>query len=413
MSLLRKTLIYISVLVIMLQCHSLLSHVIPNRYFILITPILLMALILTEGSVKVSHEKIYLMLIYVCTLSILVVFGDFKEIEFILSTILTFVLFMIIFSNGKYLEMIFEAFTNLMFVICIISLIFFIFGSCLNIIQPTAYYPYSVVGWGTQNYYDYYHLYCEGQMIQLLGYSGIRNTALYVEGPMLVYPIILTLYYELFLRKEGFRKVILLVYVITLITSFSSTGLFMLLVIICLKIYLITQDKKLIKYFLVPVICLTAFALSIQLFQDKSVNGAVSVGIRTDDILASLKCFINNPVFGVGFENNRGLDPFRLLWRNNAGLSSGIGGILAFGGLLWGGWHIIPIFVAIKCFVLNKQSRAKMAFIIVANILLMVTVVQSRILCTMMNAFIWTLILDNKQVLNGFHKKKKKRILKF
>ena len=46
-----------------------------------------------------------------------------------------------------------------------LSLIFFVFGSLMGIIKPTGYYPYTEIGWGKNNYSDFYHLYCEGQTV--------------------------------------------------------------------------------------------------------------------------------------------------------------------------------------------------------------------------------------------------------
>ena len=41
------------------------------------------------------------------------------------------------------------------------------------------------------------------------------------------------------------------------------------------------------------------------------------------------------------------IESYRLFKRSNAGLSTGVGAILAYGGLLWGSWYIVPFIVAI------------------------------------------------------------------
>lgn len=135
--------------------------------------------------------------IYVLVLSTLFISGYFRNLEFIFSVILPFPLFIIYLQGDNALE-IGEIYTNIVFVIALLSLFFFLLGSVYGIIRYTGYYPYSIVGWGRNNYYDYYHLYCQGQEASAFGYAGVRNIGLFVEGPMLTYVVSIALYYELF-----------------------------------------------------------------------------------------------------------------------------------------------------------------------------------------------------------------------
>ena len=96
--------------------------------------------------------------------------GYYRNFEFLLSVYLPFPLFLLFIMNTNSLEWFMEAFTNIIFIICILSLIFFVFGSLMGIIKPTGYYPYTEIGWGKNNYSDFYHLYCEGQTVVALYY---------------------------------------------------------------------------------------------------------------------------------------------------------------------------------------------------------------------------------------------------
>ena len=127
------------------------------------------------------------------------------------------------------------------------------FGSILKIIQPTGFYPYTEIEWGRNDYFDYYHVYCEGQTVYALGYSGIRNIALFVEGPMLTYTLSFALYYELFFREQGARKLYLIVMVATIITSFSTTGLLIVIALLYLRFYRVLKNNKFFKYLLQPI----------------------------------------------------------------------------------------------------------------------------------------------------------------
>lgn len=106
--------------------------------------------------------------------------------------------------------------------------------------------------------------------------------------------------------------------------------------------------------------------------------------------------FFSNFFNGVGYQNMDAIESYRLFKRPNAGLSTGVGAILAYGGLLWGGWYIVPFIVAIANYIRKPETRKKMAFVIMAFMLLFVTVVQSRILCTIINAICWYFILERK-----------------
>ncbi|GEA30039.1 hypothetical protein [Clostridium diolis] len=390
----RKLLMYILLIVVVLQCHSLLVHTLPNRYFLYAILALLLLALLLDNKYKIKNNILFLIGCYFAVMMILTLIGEFHNIEFLFSIVVAFILFLIYLSNRNNLAEIMEAYTNIMAIIATISLFFFVFASCLHIIQPTTYYPYAEVGWGIQNYYDFYHLYCEGQVIDAFGYSGVRNMALFVEAPMLAYPLAFALYYEMFMRNKGYRKCILAIIVTAMITSFSTTGFLVLAVLFYLKFYKEISKNKVIKFIVMPALISIVIYSIIYIVQDKLVNGVVSTSIRSDDVIASMKCFLHNMITGVGYENMKGIDPYRAEWRTNAGLSTGIGGILAYGGILWGMWYAIPYVIAIGSYIVNPKSRSNMGFVILSGALLFVTVVQSRVLCTMINAICWLLILN-------------------
>lgn len=351
------------------------------------------------GKFKRDHKIELLILSYLIFVALLFTSGYFRNFEFILSVYTPFVLFLILLMNTKYLGMYLDAFTNVVFVICVLSLIFFVFGSLLDIVQPTGYYSYNEIGWGTNNYYDFYHLYCEGQTVFALGYSGVRNIALFVEGPMLTYVISFAFYYELFFRKLGSRKIVIATFIATIITSFSTTGILVVLALMFIKFYEVIKKNKFLKFFVIPIIIFVTGYMAIFVVQDKFASNVYSASARLDDILASFKCFFSDIFNGVGYQNMDALGPYRLFRRANAGLSTGFGSILAYGGILWGIWYIAPFIMAIVNYIRRPAMREKMGFVFMAFALLMVTVVQSRVLCTITNAICWYFILQKKYLI--------------
>ena len=129
--------------------------------------------------------------------------------------------------------------------------------------------------------------------------------------------------------------------------------------------------------------------------RDKLAQNIRSINARQDDILSTFRGFLHNPLFGMGYGNKIGLNVYRERGYSE-GLSTGLGAIFAYGGIMWGIWYIIPLFVAIMRYIKNKTNRNKMGFIIITTILLTVTVVPSRLLTVMINVMCWRYILDEK-----------------
>lgn len=399
MRLIKNLLIYILAILVILQCYSLLSMIMPNRYFYIAINLVLILLIISEKRIILNSQVGMLLICYIIFMALLFTSGYYRNFEFILSVYIPFPLFILFTMTKNNFERFMEYFTNVILVISILSLVFFVFGSLMGVIQPTGYYPYTEVGWGTNNYKDYYHLYCEGQTVFALGYSGVRNIALFVEGPMLTYVISLAMYYELFLRENGFRKIVIGVFIATIGTSFSTTGILIAILLMYIKFYEVIKQNKYIKYILTPFIIIVVGYLSLWVMKDKFASNVYSASARTDDILASFKCFFSDIFNGVGYQNLDAIEPYRSFLRTKAGLSTGLGAILAYGGLLWGIWYIIPLVMAVKNYILRSSSRNENGFIIMANALLLVTVVQNRVLCTMVNAIAWYFILKTKKAI--------------
>ena len=90
----RKVLFYALLLAIILQCHSLMDHVYKNSYFLI--AILGIWILLLGFSKRLIFRKWNLgfSFIYLIFLSVLVIIGDFKHIEFLFSVMFCFALFM-------------------------------------------------------------------------------------------------------------------------------------------------------------------------------------------------------------------------------------------------------------------------------------------------------------------------------
>lgn len=391
----RKILQYLLVILVILQCYSLLVMITPNRYFYIAILVIFAVLLMTERSI-IMKKNMYVVIGYVAiSLSILLLDSRYRNFEYICSCMAVFFLAFIYLSLKDNLLSVLECYRNIMLIIVSLSLFFFVFASLLDVIKPTGYYPYSVVGWGSNNYYDYFHLYCEGQSVRALGYVGVRNIALFLEGPMLSYTLSIALYYELFLRREGFSRLALVIMSLTMLSSFSTTGLLVLAILLYCKFNEKIKRSRYIRFLLIPITFALVIFVMFYIIQDKLNSNVYSSATRMEDIIATLKCFIHNPISGIGYQNLRGINQYRTIYRTRMGLSSGLGGVLAFGGMLWGMTFIIPYIIAVKGFVVSSEKRRQLGFVFLTGALLVVTVVQTRCLCTIVNTICWLIVMGN------------------
>lgn len=385
---------YTLALLIILNCYSLVCMIYPNQIFYILTNANFALLFLLRGKIKLKKNISALVALYFVCMLLLIIRGFFSY-EFMLSCVLPFVFTALYFDRTDVVLDFWEKYTNIVAIICLLSLVFYIFASNLHLISPTAIYSSDEVGWGTNVYKDYFHLYCEGQEVYALGYSGVRNIALFVEGPMLTFVGCLALYYELFLRIKGIRNAVALTIILAIASSLSTTGLLLIAVMPYLRSYDRIKKNKFLKFVCLPVVIAVLVYFGAYVIQDKFVSNVYSASVRTDDILASLKCFTSDPINGIGYNNLKGINPFRIYKRTDAGLSTGLGGILAYGGLLWGLWYIVPVVIAVKKYISQPKYRNVLGFVFLYMALLVVTVVQSRILCTVCMTMSWIITRDS------------------
>ena len=244
---------YTLALLIILNCYSIMCMVYPNWIFYILTNVNFVLLLLLRRKIKLKKNASVLCAAYLLCMLLFIVRGFFGY-EFMFSCVLPFVFTVVYFDKTDVVLDFWEKYTNIIAVICLLSLVFFVFASNLHLISPTAIYSADEVGWGTNTYKDYYHLYCEGQEVYALGYSGLRNIALFVEGPMLTFVGCLALYYELFLRVKGIRKIVAASIIISIASSLSTTGLLLIVVMMYLKFYERIKNNKFLKFFFLPAI---------------------------------------------------------------------------------------------------------------------------------------------------------------
>lgn len=234
-------------------------------------------------------------------------------------------------------------FENIVCVYAIISLIMWILVGVLGVLPATG---EIVVSWGGEKRFPlYFGIFTTRQVQEFMGITWIRNQGFFTEGPMYNLVLLIAICIEAFiaplnLQKGKFiwngmnlRKILILV--ITDITTFTITGMILLVAIIALK-YCLMQSKSHLR-----AILKWAGAIVVMIFATIAVNylflikaGTGSWEVRFDDFLAGYKAWHDNLWFGNGYDTMDAITRHMSSLRTyNMGYSSGMFSILAQGGI--------------------------------------------------------------------------------
>jgi len=240
-----------------------------------------------------------------------------------------------------------KIYTNIMIIIAVISLIFWIFGSILGWIRPNGILTIT----RNRNLYNinsYSYIYFEVQKNVDWGINIFRNTAIFYESPKCSLNFCLALMYETFISPKPKKLKLLLLY-IAIFSTLSTTGIIFLIINFILSLIISIPRYKLmhiIKFFILPVILLFFIFLSNFLMQMKI--GGSSFFSHDDDYIAGFKTWLDYPIIGSGYNNMDAIREHMNSFRaDNIGFSNSIFRVLAQGGIYLFILYFIPCLVSI------------------------------------------------------------------
>lgn len=286
-------------------------------------------------------------------------------------------------SNASYVVKIelFRKIVNVMVVISCVSLFFWIFGSTFKMITPTG---IAMFEWGAVNEVSsYFNIYFETQYVDWLGIDFFwRNTGVFVEGPMmsltLIIAITLIYYFDDIWHIATWKKFIL---TFAIITSFSVTGYFILWGFVVLKLY---RNKKFRAIMIVMLIPLSVYVIQVMMDMKQSTG---SYSLREDDYYVGFITWLQNPIFGWGFNNWEALQA-NMKGRVNDGFSNSIFSVLTQGGIFMGLMYFIPILIGIT----SKEFKRFVVCIVYAilfiSIIFQTAYINFFLFCLMIPYFI-------------------------
>ncbi len=291
---------------------------------------------------QVKRKSLITGLFYFGLITLVCVFSVSEEnlIKF-LSRFIVFPFVLVVFQSKilpqKKLS-VFYHFANWTSLIAWISVFFWTF-STIGIIRETYVLD---VNWFS-SYASYYNLYFSTPY-QLIDWAlGIRrNIGIFTEGPMFAYVLIMSLVFILLVKDDyTISKIKIIGIVIALITTASTTG-YILFVLIAGMIWINKSKSKKNRIFIAMIALIVAIVLFSVIIGLKS--DTASFIARMDDYMAGLKCWLENPILGSGYENYAKIRSYMSYTREwNQGFSNTIFSVLAFGGILFLIPFIAPI----------------------------------------------------------------------
>lgn len=340
----------LTALFLVLNCQSVWQKSLDKNYhiyeicFILIIIESLYTTFYWNKSKKISLYGIKIILFYIILIILIMILSvDLDNIVKFLSRFLIFPFFMLHFSSQAPIKQklgIFYWFFNWTAIIAWVTTICWLL-SIIGIINETSFMNVDWFG----RYSSYYNIYFSSpyQCIDWLQTSVRRNVGIFTEGPMFMFALIISLLFSDILRDYyniKFWKVTGII--LALLSIASITGYIALLFIIGIK--LISYFKNIKIQILFGVICFIFILIGIFILLFLKQNTASYIA-RFDDYIAGIKCWLNSPLYGNGYENIELIKTFMSDNRSwNQGFSNSIFSILSYGGVLFAIPYLVPVF---------------------------------------------------------------------
>jgi len=336
-------------------------------------------------------------IIAVAMFGIYLLFTRFNVKPCLENLIIPFLLFMALAYVNKPHEVFinfFHAYSNLVMIIAVVSLIFFFLGPIFRVVMGEffAFYNYGTYKLGINFFYVFFENFSQYQ--DFGGKLVSRNIGIFMESPDYATTLLIALFWKLFYGKK-FRIAQCIILGITLITTFSAKGYLLGAAIVAgyfLFIYCPTNEKllKWRKKFLPIVIGIGVIgAVALIAIKASSITGSGSVSIRLDDMLAALRTWMDHPVFGAGFYD---LEEFyqNYEWTTLGGdPTCGILNVLAFGGIYMFAMYAFGFINFTRKLEIKREVRIGFAILFLA--LMSISAMQYNYLTLFILALGWML----------------------
>lgn len=377
---------YLAALLIILECRSVYTQAVEIDLHIPGAAVAALLLLLAMKMEKQSVRKALLRRWTVLVLALSVVLLALSAVsvprdklaDFILRFWIALPVMVLLFyldrEEGRKLAL-FAKFSNIMAFLAALSLVFWILASQLHLVAAVGEWN---ARWLKQNFYaNYFGVYFECQTVMFLGYSGFRNISIFCEPSMFSLCLAAALTYELFLREsfnprggrvlidsgkllvrrhQEFRRAKILLFSVTIITTFATSGIILLLLLLFLKYLGLRPGNiwlRVMKLLSLQGLLVIMGVLIYAVFQIRIPAAAWNSVVRS--YTEGLRLWETAPFFGTGYLGN--LQAAALL-KSNSFFT-----ILAEGGLALFAVYLVPLAGAVVfSFIYRRPGAAALAF---------------------------------------------------
>ena len=283
----------------------------------------------------------------------------YVKLYFVLLPILLLMLILYARENESAYETFLFKYSNIVYLISIVSLFFWFFGSILEIIPSTAIIPNA---WGKEKFIPtYYGIYFETQSIEATEGASlmVRNSGIFNEGPMYNMILCIAISIELFVRKK-IKPLRLCTLLITDITVLSTTGFLLLLLIFAIKAFELSHAKYGLQMLLLsPIILIMVFITLSVILDNKKNSSAKSYNNRGDDIVKCVEVGLEHPILGVGvfFKGEEDSSDSK-----SFGFSNSTFAVFAHGGFYFLVLYLFPLFIVPIIIYCRNRDRCFLMF---------------------------------------------------
>lgn len=380
----------ITALFLILNCQSIWQNVVDVNYYIyeICAVLVLVSSLFMVARYGISKKaKEYVLLTtgwYYYVIMLVVLFSVTKNDLFrFLSRFIIFPFCMLFFASAAPVKRklgLFKSFVNWTALISWISILLF-GASTVGLIGESG--TINVDWFGI--YGNYYNLYFSSpyQIIDWIETSIRRNIGIFVEGPMFMIVLVFALLFILVIKNYyPIARWKIIGIILAILTTASITGYFFLLLIgsVCL-VHRYRNRKTQIIIGIISALFATICGLV--LFVMKSETASYIA--RFDDYITGIKCWLQSPIIGNGYENIDLLRKYMSTNRNwNQGFSNTVFSVLAYGGLIFAVPFVAPVMYGILHAYYNKDYKTLLFCIVFTG--LYFTVIEYTFF---INYFIW------------------------
>ncbi len=252
---------------------------------------------------------------------------------------LCIVLFQLYEKKGSRFTLFYRV-SDITMALAILSLVMWTLTVPLGIIEPTGTID---TRWGDTLSLDTFwglHFHRDVQNELIFGHRILRNIGVFPETPMYDIILVTSFYTDLFLRERPRIGRAFLLFA-TIVTTFGTLAI--MLSLLGAFLYICTLIKAKWRWFAFTGLGVLLAVGIAALLVNKMRTGIGSYNTHLDDFAACLKAWLQNPLFGSGFENSRVIQEHMSEFRQyNLGITTSLGAVLAQGGIGLALIYLVP-----------------------------------------------------------------------